>query len=376
MSLGRRQVLLGFGAAALAPTMAQGQPAGSAPFTLLNGKMFVEATVNGVKAQAFVDSGAQFTGLDTAFARQAKVKQGMPLLMRGIQSLSTARRAQDVRFELGGAAVTSSAIVIDYGDLARQVSHPIDAVVGGDVFRAYVVEIDFDGQRLSLHDRASFQPPAGARPVALQPHNGLMTAMVAVERAGEVRALLDLGSNVPLIVSPGPAKRLGLLSDRAVSTARMGGQGAATIAQITTARTVTLGGEPFDRVPVMIPPRSVGVDANLGLPILQRFHLYLDFGGQRLWLGPPNDARMEPFQKDYTGLEVTISGETLRVNHVAKASPAEQGGWRVGDVITAINGDPPIDANRSLALSAHPGGHVAFTLAGGEVRTLTLAEYY
>ena len=376
MILGRRQVLAGLGAAALSPPAARAAPAGSAPFTLLNGKMFVDVTINGVKAQAFVDSGAQFTGLDQAFARQAGVKLGLPVLMRGIQGFSGARRAQDVHFAVGGAVVTSQAIVTDYSDLAGQISHVIDAVMGGDVFRAFVVEIDFNEQRLSLHDRAGFQPPADARLTALQPHNGLMTATVTVENRGEVRALLDLGSNVPLIISPGPAKSLGLLSGRAVSTARMGGQGAATIAQITTAQTVSLAGEQFNQVPVMIPRRSVGLDANLGLPILQRFHLYLDFGGERLWLGPPNDARTEPFQKDYTGLGVAISGDALRVNHVARGSPAERDGWRIGDVITAINGDPPVDANRSLALAARPGARVAFTLADGKVRSMTLADYY
>jgi predicted aspartyl protease len=376
MILGRRQVLAGLGATALMPMAARAAPVGSAPFTLLNGKMFVDVTVNGVKAQAFVDSGAQFTGLDQAFARQAGVRLGLPVLMRGIQGLSGARRAQDVHFEVGGAVVKSEAIVTNYSDLAGQISHVIDAVMGGDVFRAFVVEIDFNEQRLSLHDRGVFQPPADARLMALQPHNGLMTAAVTVENRGEVRALLDLGSNVPLIISPGPAKSLGLLSDRPISTARMGGQGAATIAQIITAQTVGLAGEQFDRVPVMIPKRSVGLDANLGLPILQRFHLYLDFGGERLWLGPPNDARSEPFQKDFTGLGVAISGDDLRVNHVARGSPAERDGWRIGDVITAINGDPPVDANRALALSAHPGAQIAFTLADGKVRSLTLAEYY
>ena len=376
MIIGRRQVLAGLGAAVLIPVEARAAPAGSAPFTLLNGKMFVDVTVNGVRAQAFVDSGAQYTGLDQAFARQAGVKLGLPMLMRGIQGLSGARRAQDVRLEVGGAVVTSEAIVTNYADLAGQISHVIDAVMGGDVFRAFVVEIDFNTQLLALHDRASFQPPANARLTPLQPHNGLMSATVAVENRGEVQALLDLGSNVPLIISPWPAKNLGLLSGRPVSTARMGGQGAATVAQITTARSVSLAGERFDRVPVMIPRRSVGLDANLGLPILQRFHLYLDFSGQRMWLGPLNDARAEPFQKDYTGLGVVISGDELKVNHVAKRSPAERDGWRIGEVITAINGDPPVDANRSLALAARPGAQVAFTLADGKVRTLTLAEYY
>jgi predicted aspartyl protease len=379
MNLDRRHVLAGLGGLTLIPLAtrtARAAPVGSAPFTLLNGKMFVDVTVNGTPAQAFVDSGAEFTGLDQAFAKQAGVKLGLPVIMRDIQGLRRARRAQDVRFEVGGATVVSPAVVTDFSRLAANVQHPIDAVVGGNVFRAYVIEIDFEAQRLSLHDRTAFQPPADARLVPLAAENQQMAVPISIEGQGEIRALLDLGNNVPLIVSPGPARRLGLLKDRAVSTALMGAQGPTTVAQITTVKTVALAGEQFDNVPVLVPQRSVALDANLGLPILQRFRLYLDFGGHRMWLGPPNAARDEPFLKDYSGLNADVVNDTLKVTHLAKGGPAGKAGWRVGDVITAINGDPAIDANRSLALTAHPGQTVQFTMANGDTRTLTLAEYY
>lgn len=376
MELGRRQILAGIGGVTLIPVLARAQAVASAPFVLLNGKMFVDVTVNGVAAQAFVDTGAVFTGVDTAFAKTAQVKLGLPLIMRGIQGLRGARSASDVKIEIGGAVVTGPAVVTDYSQLAAQVRHAIDAVVGGDVFRAYVVEIDFDDQRLSLHERATFQPPSTARLIPLGAKNQMMTAEVEVEGHGLVQALVDLGNNAPLIVSPGPAKAVGLLTGRPVSTARMGGQGPTTIAQITTAAYVALAGERFDKVPVLVPPRSIGLDANLGLPILQRFRLYLDFGGQRMWLGGASEARNEPFVRDYTGLAVDITGDVLKVNHVARGGPADRAGWKVGDIITRINGDAPVEANQSLALSAQPGHQVQFTLADGSVRTLTLAEYY
>jgi hypothetical protein len=376
MEFGRRQILAGIGGVTLIPVLARAQAVASAPFVLLNGKMFVDVTVNGVAAQAFVDTGAVFTGVDTAFAKTAQVKLGLPLIMRGIQGLRGARSASDVKIEIGGAVVTGPAVVTDYSQLAAQVRHAIDAVVGGDVFRAYVVEIDFDDQRLSLHERATFQPPSTARLIPLGAKNQMMTAEVEVEGHGLVQALVDLGNNAPLIVSPGPAKAVGLLTGRPVSTARMGGQGPTTIAQITTAAYVALAGERFDKVPVLVPPRSIGLDANLGLPILQRFRLYLDFGGQRMWLGGASEARNEPFVRDYTGLAVDITGDVLKVNHVARGGPADRAGWKVGDIITRINGDAPVEANQSLALSAQPGHQVQFTLADGSVRTLTLAEYY
>jgi hypothetical protein len=367
-TLQRRQMLAGLGLV-LVPGMAWAQPVARAPFTLLNGKMFVEATVNGVKAQAFVDSGAEATGLDTDFAQRAGVKLGRSVSLHGIQGRQGAHEAKDVRFALGDAVVTGPAFVLDYSGLAGDVRHQIDAVVGGDVFTAYVVEIDFEGQTLALHDRASFQPPVAARLVPLTPKGKLMAAEVMVEDKGPIHALIDLGNNVPLIISPGPARSLGLLDGRATSTRRMGGHGPASIAKVTTARSISLAGERFDSVPVLIPPRSIGLDANMGLPVLQRFRLFLDFGGRRMWLGEANSARNEPFLRDRTGLEADIDGDTLKVAHVAKASPA-------GEVITQIDGEPAASANLSLSLSAHSGQTVEFTLADGSKRKLKLEDYY
>jgi hypothetical protein len=282
--------------------------------------------------------------------------------------------AQDVRFAVGNALVTGQAVVLDYSVLAGQVRHQIDAVVGGDVFTAYVVEIDFEDQTLALHERAGFQPPAAAKLVPLTPKGRLMAAELMVEDRGPIHGLIDLGSNVPLIISPGPARALGLVDGRATSTKRLGGHGPASIAKVTTAKTISLGGERFEGVPVLIPPHSIGLDANLGLPVLQRFRLYLDFGGRRMWLGAPNSARNEPFLRDRTGLEADIDGDTLKVAHVAKASPAEAGGWRIGDVITHIDDEPAAIANLSLSLSAHSGQRVEFTLSDGKKRTLVLAD--
>jgi predicted aspartyl protease len=376
MRLQRRQVLAGAAGLALAPVIGRAQPVASAPFILLNGKMFVDVTVNGVKAQAFVDSGADATGLDDDFAQRAGVKLGRAVSLHGIQGRQDAHEAKDVRFAVGAAVVTGRAIVLDYSTLAGQVRHQIDAVVGGDIFTTYVVEIDFEGQTLALHDRASFQPPAAAKLVPLTPKGKLMTAELMVEDKGPIRALIDLGDNVPLIVSPGPARSVGLTDGRATSTRRLGGHGPASIAKVTTAHSLSLAGERFDNVPVLITPHSIGLDANLGLPILQRFRLYLDFGGRRMWLGAANSARNEPFLRDRTGLEADIDGDTLKVAHVAKASPAEAGGWRVGDVITQIDGEVATSANLSLSLSAHPGQKVEFTLADGSKRSLTLVDYY
>jgi S1-C subfamily serine protease len=65
----------------------------------------------------------------------------------------------------------------------------------------------------------------------------------------------------------------------------------------------------------------------------------------------------------------------LRILYVARGGPAEKAGFKAGEVVTAIDGQPAAAAN--AALTGAPAGRVVdFTLAGGAHRRLTLADYY
>jgi S1-C subfamily serine protease len=60
---------------------------------------------------------------------------------------------------------------------------------------------------------------------------------------------------------------------------------------------------------------------------------------------------------------------------VARGGPAEKAGFKAGEVVTLIDGQPAPAANAAL-VSAPVGRTLDFTLAGGAHRRLTLAEYY
>ena len=121
--------------------------------------------------------------------------------------------------------------------------------------------------------------------------------------------------------------------------------------------------------------------ANVGLAILRRYHLTIDFAGDRMWLRPDADAATQPFRKNRAGLAVTPQeGRYLRVTHVALDSPAQAAGWKVGELISSIDGQAIDPGYPASALSrwtfGPPGQVVALTLSDGSRRLLSLAEYY
>ena len=346
------------------------------PIELADGKILVPVMLNGQPIQVMLDSGAEFYGIDAEAAERVGLKaDGRRMTARGVQHVVHGRFGEARSLVIGGADLGATPmLVVDYGDLLQGADRRIEAGLGGAFFRRFVVELDLAAETMRLHERKTFNPPAApAVLVSLIEIGGSMTAPVGVGDGGTVLAVVDTGSDPPLIVSPQPASRLGLLSGRPVSTAPLGGIGGRSIARITSAPRITLGGATFEDVPVQIPMRRTGLDANLGLGLLSRFHLWLDFGGRRMWLAPQGEAK--PFRRDLVGFYGVIDGDALRVTHVAPGGPAATAGFHPGETIASINGEVASVANQTLK-DTPAGVALTFKLANGKSRQLTLARYY
>ena len=84
--------------------------------------------------------------------------------------------------------------------------------------------------------------------------------------------------------------------------------------------------------------------------------------------------------KDRSGLASAASPTALTVVHVAAHSPAEKGGWAIGDRIVTVNGHP-VDANYTHGelwrwRFGPSGTPVKLRTAAGDTRELQLADYY
>jgi membrane-associated protease RseP (regulator of RpoE activity) len=133
-----------------------------------------------------------------------------------------------------------------------------------------------------------------------------------------------------------------------------------------------------------IPQNLVGTKSNviagdLGLPILARFRLILDYSHGRLYALPYADAVQAPLPKDRLGLFLNREAAGFAVEFVAPNSPAQAAGFKVGDKIALIDGKAvqawPEGALAELRYSA-TGTNVAFTMVKGSVRLVKLADYF
>lgn len=187
-------------AAAAAPLTAIDVPFQRLP----SGHIVVPVTLDGHTAPFVVDSGASVTvvkpstweaaGHDANAGAKAGAA-GAGGRVTGVRVVSIPTIAVDGNpVHLGFGVVMDIATGSDAaGDAA---DHGFGGILGADVLRQYVVEVDFDAQRLRL------LPEASAAPVAWVPARRLRGGLTGVDvRVGDstVPAIVDLGADATIL---------------------------------------------------------------------------------------------------------------------------------------------------------------------------------
>ena len=173
-----------------------------------------------------------------------------------------------------------------------------------------------------------------------------------------------------------------ILAGKRVSSAAIAGVDGINIATTTSLTSVGFGSNRLVDVPCEVFPNwySPTVLANLGLPFLSRFRLAIDFSGDRAWIVPAGDSLARPFQREMSGLGISVKPDRLLVVHVSLGSPAALQNWVAGEIIIAVNGVPvsPDYSNspRSRWRYGPEGQTVELTLLGGAKRKVKLGRYY
>ena len=345
----------------------------------------IPVTVNGVSADALLDTGATRSVLEKAFAEGLQVPLGGRCFASGVAGRQTGRTASGLRLAVGDFRLDGLEVwVLDLSHAEDIVGRRVPVVLGEDLFAQAVVEVDPAAHVVGIHDPERFAPPPGALRVALTETGGFRLLEVSLEGGPPVPVLLDLGSAAPITLHPDYWRTHLPLGDRAVSTTLGTGVGGSREAGKCTLSSLGIAGVTLTGVPADLeterPTRlPAGASGFLGFPVLSRFHFFVDYPHQALWLVPDRASIAAPFSKDRLGLALLREGEAARILLVAGGSPAAAAGFRVGDLLTAIDGKPAGSwAQKDLrGLGARPAGTaLTLTTSDGSQRRVVLKDYY
>ena len=345
-------------------------------------RVILPARINGRAVKVLLDSGIGSLILDGSLAEDLGLKKLGNVNGVGVTGIAQGQLVEGVTLSLDNLSIgTSKSELYDMTPFAGLLSEPIAALIGRDLFDSLIVDIDFANTRIAFRDPGSTVAPPHAFHLPLQQDRfGLRSVPISLEGRPPIQATLDLGSDRPLSVAPQYAASQNLLSNRKTSTTLSAGVAGNQEGRIAVLSKLTLGSALFSQVPFQVPKTwTFENQAILGLPVIRRTRMVIDFTHDRISVLPNQTAMSQSFRKDRSGLGAKRLKDRLQVMHVAKDSPAAAAGIHIGDEIIAIN-DQPLDADyfkEHPRDGSQPAGTVFyFTLSTHERIKLTLADYY
>jgi hypothetical protein len=356
-------------------------------FDFYDGKhIFVPAKINGHDTMVMLVTGLPISNIDKAFAASMGLQPKGNSEGTGTGGDTTVGLISGLQIQIGNMTLQDTAAsAVDFASLAKHVGHPMPFLLGDDAFNELEVDIDFAHHSIAFRAPASQAKPAGAVEVPLTRVQDLRLVPVSIEGATPAQFALGLGNSAELLVYQSYYGAHKLLEGRQTSQRLGGGSGGFLPEDVATLNRAEFAGVELLKMPAAFIPAthtaslSNEIAGNIGLPILARFRLIIDYSHDRLYAIPNADAVRMPFNKDRLGLALNEEDAGFAVGFVAPNSPAQAAGFKVGDKIALINGKPvqewPQTALADLKYGAIGTG-LAFTMEGGGLRQVKLADYF
>ncbi len=345
--------------------------------------LLLPVELNGKPVLALLDSGASGSAISLDDLPGLGLKAGGYLYNRGASTEIVAQTVRGAEIRIGDLTLRDPAIVAQAAKSMSAIRSATSAlpvlILGGDAFNGLIVDLDLPNKRVAFQDAMSTQPPQGAIELPLIQNGQLRTVPVAIEGSEPAQFSVDTGYNGALQISPAFARAHNLPGSRAASAAGVYEIGGYASEPITTLHRLEIGGVMLRDAPVELPPGwriGDGIGGMLGLAVLQRFRVILDFSHDKLWLVPSTQQVGAPFWREHLGIVAAQDDVGVRIMHIYPNSPAASAGLRPGDMIVRINGDPANSSNLSAAANSPTGTHVRIALDDGVEHDIALADFY
>ena len=323
------------------------------PVEIYDNLVFMNVRINGSAPHSFLlDTGANTSIVNESLAQSLSL--GSPRTFEGnVGTGEAATRfgtASHVILSLGDVTLPKATMLIaELAPLEVRIGHEIAGIVGADVFKRFIVAIDYRAKTVVLSNPKTFsyQGPGevlairivGDRPflkARITPIGGDALATDLVVDTGDTSAL---GFHTPFVMKHNlrastptlPHLSKGLTGDSRNWRGRV--------------RSLQLGGIVIDRPLATFSEAIRGSEADskydglVGGEILRRFRIIFNYPG-RVMIVEPNSNFFDPYDVDMSGLLLSGGGADFRsvmVDGIDAGSAAAEAGIKVGDVIETID---------------------------------------
>lgn len=248
-------------------------------------RLFVDVVINGSKQQALLDSGAEMTLIDEGVALDLKLQLTGGETVKGSGGEEQVRFADGVTINAVGETLANRTVaVLDLQDLAsRLVGRDFALILGRELFDAGRFAIDIESGTIASLDRS--REPQGVK-LTLTAGRGIESIPVTIDGRA-VQADFDLGNGSEVMISSSFAREAGLLAPgKVVERKRGGGLGGAVERDIVLLPSLEVAGVRLENVRAAVDELPNAGEANIGVNVLRRFRMVVDFPQRAVWLQP------------------------------------------------------------------------------------------
>lgn len=336
----------------------QGQEKIVIPFESFNNLIIVPVTLNNAIPLRFIlDTGVQTTILtDRTFSDLLNIQYNRKLTLYGADGDNgvDAYIAADVTLELPGTIGKGQVMLVleeDYLQLKNYLGEEVHGILGYEIFRRFVVEINYQDRTLTLYEPSSFKAHKSfeALPITVEGTKPYFFADITMKDGKKVKSklMIDTGASHSLLLDAASNELFELPKERV--RCNLGrGLGGDIDGYIGRVKRIGFSEFKFENAISSFPDtsqlgisfRKTGRQGTLGAGILRRFTVIIDYYNNRMYL-KKNSSYRESFEYNMSGIELVAFGvglNTLAVDNVRKDSPADKAGVMVGDILKKVNG--------------------------------------
>ncbi|MHA7863862.1 aspartyl protease family protein [Flagellimonas marinaquae] len=364
-------------------------------FELINNLIIIPVEINGVELTFILDSGVSKPILfNLSQSDSVPINNVSEVTIRdlGDGEPMKALSSKGNSFTLGDAKNYSQDlyVVMDRGiDFSTSLGIPVHGIMGYDLFRDFIVEVNYNSKKLKLHNPELYTYKERRNrqtiPLTVERRKAYVEGTVLMKDTANipVKLLVDTGSSDALWLFPEPEKGLEIPEKNYEDHLGRGLSGD-IYGKRSKIDGVQIGDFKLDEAKVAFPYRESfqGLDSlgdrngSLGGEVLKRFNMVFDYARGLVTL-KKNGNFNEPFQYNLAGIDLQHNGLRYIAERIADAnglvkedqadsfgnvqillenktrlslvpeivvsgiragSPAAEAGLREGDVILAVNG--------------------------------------
>ena len=318
------------------------------PIDLVNNHIYVTGWLNGQGPFKFV--------LDTGWGTSSitpEVAKRLGLMTRGAQkTIGAGEGTAEIKFtkvarmRFGGVQLRNLPLNVTsaFDGKTRDAVSNFGGLIGYELFRRFVVKLDFERQRLILILPSRFSHPERVTTIPFKLSNTIPLVRAEVD-GFEGEFLVDSGFPGSVTLYHGFIEKNQLLTKfkpkfEAITGWGIGGP---VRAGITRAEIFKVGEETIHDLVVTLSLIKKGTQANsylagtIGSELLRRFTVTFDYGRREMYLERnANFEEREVF--DRSGMYLNKGRAWFDVVDVVKGGPADQAGIRTGDKIVSMDG--------------------------------------